>query len=190
MFQHMSEGGFVVKRSERTFNCVPTDQALEQSINREAKRQGGVIGYTLGKRSLSSLAADPPQKPGIRRTIKEMCTPTKSKNTHELGHARVTKDQNDVKVIKEYIKEQCQDPFDLESVATSLVNITSGQVASEEVEESMKGVPQKGREMFNQFTRKAWGRKEEEFLGSNPQDSSQNVFLFMRKCLSSDRKGR
>ena len=71
-----------------------------------------------------------------------MCTPTKSNNTHEeLGRARVTKDQNDVKDIK----EQCQNPFDLESVATSLVNITSGRVASEEVEESMKGVPQKGR---------------------------------------------
>ena len=52
MLQHMSEGGFVMKRSERTFNCVPTDQALEQSINREAKSQGGVIGYTLGKEAL------------------------------------------------------------------------------------------------------------------------------------------
>ena len=49
MFQHMSEGGFVVKYSERTFNCVPTGQALEQSINREAKSQSGVIGYTLRK---------------------------------------------------------------------------------------------------------------------------------------------
>ena len=83
-----------------------------------------------------------------------MCTPTKSNNTHEeLGRAQVTKDQNYDKVIMEYIKEQCQDPFDLERVVTSLVNITSGRVASEEVEESMKGVPQKGREMFNQSTK-------------------------------------
>ena len=98
------------------------------------------------------MAADPPHNRGIRRMIPRMCTPTKSKNTHEqLGRARVTKDQNDVKIIKAYIKEQCQDPFYLESVATSLVNITSGRVASEEVEKSMKGVPQKGREMVNQF---------------------------------------
>jgi len=39
MLEHMSGGGFVVKHSERTFSCVPTDQALEQSINREAKSQ-------------------------------------------------------------------------------------------------------------------------------------------------------
>ena len=52
MCQHMSEGGFVVKRSERTFNCVPRDQAHEQSINCKAKSQGGVIGYTQRKGTL------------------------------------------------------------------------------------------------------------------------------------------
>ena len=47
MYHHMMEGGFVVRRSaSRIFNCVPTDQALEQTINREAKSQGGVIGFT------------------------------------------------------------------------------------------------------------------------------------------------
>ncbi|KAG0724955.1 hypothetical protein GWK47_039527 [Chionoecetes opilio] len=158
MFQHMSEGGFVVKRSERTFNCVPTNQALEQSINREAKSQGGVIDYILTKGALVRWLLTRHITGEYAERFKEMCTPTKSKNTHEEhGHARVTKDQNDVKVIKEYIKEQCQHPFDLESVATSLVNITSGQVASEEVEETMKGVPQKGREMFNQFTKERLG---------------------------------
>ena len=47
MYRQMMEGGFVVRRSaSRIFNCVPTDQALEQTINREAKSQGGVIGFT------------------------------------------------------------------------------------------------------------------------------------------------
>ena len=95
-----------------------------------------------------------------------MCTSTKSKNTHEeLGRARVTKDQNDVKVIKEYIKEQCQDLFDLESVVTSLVNITSGRVASEEVEQSMKGVPQKGRECSISSQKKGLGTKRRGISG-------------------------
>ena len=41
MHQHIMEGGFVVRRSQnRSFNSVPTDQALEQSINHEAKSQG------------------------------------------------------------------------------------------------------------------------------------------------------
>ena len=53
MYRHMMEGGFVVCGSAtRVFNCVLTDQALEQMINREAKSQGGVIGFTLHKGTL------------------------------------------------------------------------------------------------------------------------------------------
>ena len=162
MFQHMSEGSFVVKRSERTFNCVPTDQALEQSINGEAKSQGGVIGYTLRKGPLVRWLLTRHIAGEYAERFKEMCTPTKSKNTHEeLARARVTKDQNDVNDIK----EQCQYPFDLESVATSLVNITSGRVASEEIEESMKGVPQKGRECSISSRKKGLGTKRRGISG-------------------------
>ena len=31
------------------FSSVPTDQALEQSINRDAKTTGGIIGFTRRK---------------------------------------------------------------------------------------------------------------------------------------------
>jgi len=59
----------------------------------------------------------------------------------EVGSTHIGKDQRDVQAIKDFVKEQCQDPFDTENVPDTLVNITSGQVASKEVEESMKGVP-------------------------------------------------
>ena len=54
MYRHMMDGGVVVVRrsASRIFNCVPTYQALEQTINREAKSQGGVIGFTLRKGAL------------------------------------------------------------------------------------------------------------------------------------------
>ena len=49
----MGGGVVVVRRSaSRIFNCVPTDQAPEQTINREAKSQGGVIGFILRKGAL------------------------------------------------------------------------------------------------------------------------------------------
>lgn len=69
---------------------------------------------------------------------KEMCTLTKSKMSHEkLERAQVTKDQHDVQAIK----DQCQDPFDIETVPSSLVHITTGQVASKDFEVSVKRVP-------------------------------------------------
>ena len=99
----------------------------------------------------------------------------------------MTKDQNDVKVFKEYVKEQCQDPYHLASVATSLVNITSGRVASEEVEKSMKGVPQKGREMFNQFTKERLGDEKKRNFWDPIPNTVVKIFSTMKKCLYSDR---
>ena len=99
------EGGFVVRRSaRRIFNCVPTDQALEQTINREGKR----------------------------KTLHE-----------ELGTSHSNKDRKDMTDMKEYLYSQCQDLFDLDDVPDHLMNITTGQIASRVVEDSMMGIPER-----------------------------------------------
>ena len=52
-YQHLQEGGFVVRHStNRRFNCVPTDQALEQTVNNDCKSTGGIIGFTRRKGAL------------------------------------------------------------------------------------------------------------------------------------------
>ena len=51
-FQHLCDGGFVVRKLTiiiSIFNSVATDQALEQTINKEGKSKGGIIGFTLKK---------------------------------------------------------------------------------------------------------------------------------------------
>ena len=49
-----------------------------------------------------------------------------------------------MKDMKEYLYSQCHDPFDLDDVPDHLMNITTGQIASREVEDSMKGIPERG----------------------------------------------
>ena len=110
MFEHMKNSGFVVRHSEKVFNCVPTDQALEQSINKDAKSKGGVIGYTLKKGALlrwlltSHVIVDHAEK------FKEMYPTNKQLKLHvELRKAGIKHDQQDVKKkIKDYIINQCQ----------------------------------------------------------------------------------
>ena len=45
--------------------------------------------------------------------------------------------------MKEYLYSQCQDPFDLDDVPDHLMNITTGKIASREVEDSTKGIPER-----------------------------------------------
>jgi len=43
-----------------------------------------------------------------------------------LGDTRLHRDKKDVKDITQYLRSQCQDPFNLEKVPECLVNITTG----------------------------------------------------------------
>ncbi|KAF3842504.1 hypothetical protein F7725_024455, partial [Dissostichus mawsoni] len=110
-YKFFLEGGFVARRSdERSFNCVATDQALEQTINREGKSEEYVDA------------------------MKDLCGKTdQSPQTHqEHGSSRTDRDETDIRKIMEIV-EQNQNPFDLDSVPAELVNIVTGQVASVKV---------------------------------------------------------
>ena len=77
--------------------------------------------------------------------FKELCnSETNGKMHEELGTSRSNKDRKDVKDMKEYLYSQCQDPFDLDDVPDHLMNITTGKIASREVEDSTKGIPERG----------------------------------------------
>ena len=97
MYRHMMEGGFVVRRSaSRVFNCVPTDQALEQTINREAKSQGGVIGFTLRKGALLRWLMTRHITGEYAEAFKEICnSASKGKLHEELGASRSNKDRKE-----------------------------------------------------------------------------------------------
>ena len=47
-YRHMCNSGFTVRRSENhKFNCIAANQALQQTVNKDGKSKGGVIGLTL-----------------------------------------------------------------------------------------------------------------------------------------------
>lgn len=187
MFGHLMNGGFVVRRSDKVFNCVPTDQALEQSINREAKSRGGVIGFTLRKGALLRWLLTRYVTGEYSQSFKAMCQTTKSNKGHEeVGVARRCKDQGDVSRIKQFISEQCQNPFDTDVVPNSLVNIATGQVATKEVERFLTEGPEKGKLMLEQFTKTRMVEKTASFW-EPIQKTKLSTFSSMKKCLTNDK---
>lgn len=105
IFQHLMNGGYVVRRSgNRNFNSVPTDQTLEQSIKREAKGQGGIVGFTLRKGALLRWMLTRHVTGEYSEAFKEMCQGASSDKPHdELGNSRLQRDRSDVNRIKENI---------------------------------------------------------------------------------------
>ena len=107
MFVHTQKGGFVVRRSDKNFNSVPTDQALEQSINREAKSKGGVIGYTLRTGALLRWLLTRHVTGAYAERFNDICSSPKPKKLHEeLGGARIKQAQRHVQRIKDFLEDQ------------------------------------------------------------------------------------
>ena len=152
-YQHLCQGGFVVRRTGHyNFNAVSTDQALEQTINKEGKSEGGIIGLTLRKDALTRWLMTRHVMAEYSDAFTTMCHHTSEKNRihPELGKTRKPKDESDVAEIVKVINQN-QNPFDLETVPPTLINIITGQVASAEVTQSLSGFLEKGQKKHTDF---------------------------------------
>ena len=108
----------------------------------------------------------------------------------ELGTSRSNKDRKDAKDMTEYLYIQCQDPFDLDDVPNHLMNITTGQIALREVENSMKGVPDRGKVVFDDFVEQQHGDESTKGFREPIKKCTLSTFADMKKALpnNKDRK--
>ena len=105
-YQYLQDGGFSVSWSSRRTCSVASDQALEQTINRERKSHGGVIGFTLRKGALSCWMATRYITAQYTETVEEMGQySTQSTYTNHAEHSktRIAMDDQDVINVVEYV---------------------------------------------------------------------------------------
>ena len=160
MYKHLENGGLVVKRSGKIkFNSVSTDRSLEQTINQEAKGRGGVVGFTLRKGALLRWLP-------TRHVVAEYSVAFKSVTSSEaeiehhpeFGSSRNARDHRDVLKVLDGCINYFENPFDLDNVPASLVNIKTGKVAPKEIENSLTQIPGSGKYPRKIFDRMLGGR--------------------------------
>ena len=191
MYRHLENGGFVVRRSGRIrFNSVSTDQSLEQTINQEAKGKGGVVGFTLRKGALLRWLL-------TRHIVAEYTVAFKSMTSSEgetdyhpdFGSSRNARDHSDVLKVLDGCLNQFENPFDLESVPTGLVNITTGKVAPKETEASLTQIPDKGKTILEKFLTERLVEDQKELSFWDAQKKTEILtFANMKKALPFDKE--
>ena len=191
MYRHLENGGFVVRRSGRIrFNSVSTDQSLEQTINQEAKGKGGVVGFTLRKGALLRWLL-------TRHIVAEYIVVFKSMTSSEgetdhhpdFGSSRNARDHSDVLKVLDGCLNQFENPFDLESVPTGLVNITTGKVAPKKIEASLTQIPNKGKTILEKFLTERLVEDQKELSFWDAQKKTAILtFANMKKALPFDKE--
>ena len=82
---------------------------------------------------------------------------------------------------------QCQDPFNHDDVPESLVNITTGQVASEEVENFLRNISEKGKTVADRFIKERLGEKPTKSFWNPLKKTTVLTFADMKKALQNDK---
>jgi len=128
------DGNFAVKRSKGRFNKIPSDQCIEQTINRDQKCSGGIIGFCTSESGVqrwvltSHVAAK-----CISRLKTELTCKTKSVAPKDLSPSRIQ--MNNIAVDKAFeVLSNWGNPF---MYRESLINISSGIQASDAVQKDI-----------------------------------------------------
>ena len=129
LHKRFQSGCHTVSRSptESTLNMVSTDMALEQSMNRDTKTKGGIIGISQDYDAVEKWTLSSHLRAAVYSKFKELCDV--KLNKMRLSMKRIEKDETAVKKIVSKIEEEFINPFNLkENEIMCLTNIISGAV--------------------------------------------------------------
>lgn len=150
-YKHLKDGNFVVKRNNlKKFNCIASDMALEQTINKDCKSSGGVVGFTKNEETLCRWLI-------TRRLMGEYSKKVESliirsnQSKESYGLSEKMREEEDVKKMLSLIESTWVNPFDRNNFSNDLIHIATGKVASDDVNQSLSNFKEKASSTNKKF---------------------------------------
>ena len=152
-------GGFAVQRCEgHPFSQIPVDQTIEQTINRDTKTPGGIIGFSQNKAATHRWLLTAHHRASVTQCCREMAGITREENSShkEATLPRIRKDELCVNQIVLFLQDQ-MNPFAPSDYLTSL---SSGEIASEKTTWDLLNAEKMGQEALSVFVQKRLNTQE------------------------------
>lgn len=150
-YSMLSQGDFGVQRTtSHGFSQLPVDQTIEQTLNRNTKTKGGIIGFSLKKGAVQRWMLTAHARASFVDRCREMASshPQDERKGHkESGSVRKRRDEEDVQKVMEVISHW-RNPFEK---ADDLVSLSSGSVASNPLKEDLLKAEEKGKTALVSF---------------------------------------
>ena len=153
--RQLCNGNFVVQRSSNSFAQVPMDQCIEQTVNKDTKTQGGIIGFSCRPGSVQKWIATAHRRAEVTnlcRGFAGLVDDEGSCKHKETTSKRLQKDEADV-LHALNVLHSWQNPFalSLDEPDASIVNLSSGVAASEDVASDLLAAQCIGNTAFEEF---------------------------------------
>ena len=140
-----------MQRSQTSsFSQVPVDQALEQSINRDTKSQGGIIGFTLSRGAVDRWMLTIHSRAAFNAACNTRAGLSFPEPTYQaLEKSSIQRSLDALKKVEETLQSWVN-PF---AESDGLFSLSSGVLAPAEVEHDLNHAHEKGREAMVTFFR-------------------------------------
>ena len=148
IYEEFKRGNFSVKRSNGKFNALPPDQVIEQTINREQKGPGGIIGISTSIAAKQRWVLTSHITAQLSLNFKSsLSLSQENQPPKDTGSKRQKFDETLVTSCIEMIN-QWNNPFE---PSEGIVNLSSGVTASEEIKEDLLKAKEIGERCLDEF---------------------------------------
>ena len=152
----LENGQFAVQRSPHgAFAQVPVDQTIEQTMNRDSKTKGVIVGISLNRGAVQRWILTAHDRAKTLQTCREIAGLYDADGKHHKDSSapHMKKDEDDVHKVMDIIASWIN-PFNPRDMTESLSNIASGVAATDGITDDLLTAKQKGTDAFVTFVQK------------------------------------
>ena len=154
-------GNFSVKRTDGSFNKLPLDQVIEQTISKEQKGAGGIIGISMSDGAVQRWVLSSHIAAALLSNFKHSLGSNQlESNPKDLGKKQIRDDEKVVQDCYNIIKEW-GDPF---KKTKTLIGLSSQIQAPEHVIKDMLNAGSIGKDQYLEFIQKRIKTNEVDFF--------------------------
>jgi hypothetical protein len=169
--QEFLKGGFAVQITNNRFSAVWTDMALEQTMDKQSKSNGGIIGFSLNPNARDRWFLSNHIRAGMVESLKGMVVMDTSWDDTDFtsGHkedteTRMEADERGVSNLLDILRTRMKNPFSI----SPLCNVATGYTLADTQGKVILNVHNVGCEAMMLFT-------EERFNANEPEPLSKPI---------------
>ena len=147
-YKYLAGGGFSGSMTGNKFTCIPMDQMIEMTINRSSKEVGGLSGITENLGASERWARINHILAALKLHLDEKTKLGQGWKHVELGALRIAKDEEHVERVASGLIVWVPDIW---KNSQQLVNISSGEIAPDEMKHNVLNAHQHGKRAFKDF---------------------------------------
>ena len=188
--EYLADGNFATQIGKDTpFGCIPMDQTIEETINKDTQTPGGTKGFSTKKGAVSRYYITADYRASCVRQLRYMINGEESGFRHpDLRTSRILKDEEDVESLIHMLQNIWFDPFAGEVL--DLCNLSTGASPEEDVVTDILAAKEKGDQAFKNFlTQRLSEDRTKKFFDTLPNIKLKSFsILKSKKIVTKDKE--